>query len=172
MKRFRTPIIIFFMIIVLFLSFFVFPLIGYMIGMGYNFEWEQRYTNSLILSGTFILIWAIVLFVAVKTKSKLLFGMYKYYWLAVVGACIFAVLSILLDVNVLLTFLFFLAIFFMIPIHGIGSLLVIVGLASPRDDLTIFFLFVAVIILLVGVFVKRKFLSDNNTTNGEADTSS
>ena len=163
-KRFRMPIIIFSMIVVLFLSFFVFPIIGYSIEMGYGFEWQRRYVNSLIMSGAFILLWTIVLFVANKTKSRLLFELYKYYWLAVVGTCIFIVLGDLFNVDVFITFVFIIFFFFVIPIYGVSSLFVLAGFASSRDNLMIFSLFVAVIILLVGIFVKNKFLNENKST--------
>jgi len=160
------PIIIFLTITILFLSFFLFPYVGYFIAMGYgNFDWARRDVNSLIMSGIFILLWAIVLFVAVKTKSRLLLGLYKYYWLTVIGACIIAVLFALFEIDALLAFSFLSFIFLVLPIYGMGSLLIMSGFASPRDDLTVFYLLVAVIIFVVGIFVKHKFGDMNNSTN-------
>ena len=144
MKRFKTPIIILFAIAVLFKSLFIFPMLGYAIGMGYSFDWHRRNINSLIMSSVFILLWLIVLLVAAKTKSKLLLGIYKYYWLAVIIASVFVISFVLFDIHVFSIPAFFLFIFFMIPIHGIGI------------DFIAFPLLVAIIIFSIGFFVKQK----------------
>jgi len=170
MRRFKTPIVIVITLIVLFASFFIFPLIGFAIGMGDVFEWERREINSLTMSGVFILVWIIVLVIAAKLKSKFVFGVYLFYWLIVVGTCTFTILAVLFNVDVLFILLDYFVYFFVIPIYGVTSLLLIVGIASPQADLTVFCLFVAIIIFMSGVFVKRKFLHNSHSTNEKEDT--
>jgi len=170
MRKFKTSFIVVSAVIVLFASFFIFPLLGFAIAMGNGFEWERREINSLIMSGVFTLIWVLMLVVAAKLKSKFLFRIYIFYWLIVVATCAFTILAILFNADMLFIPLSYLFYFFVIPIHGVGSLLLIAGITSARDDSTVFYILVAIIIFLAGVFTKRKFLHDNHSTYEKEDT--
>ena len=141
------------MIVILFLSFFVFPFIE----RGYDHEWRHRRIQALILSGTFILLWGAVLLAAVKMKSKLLMRAYEYYWLAIVGSCFLVILTIEFQIYFLSIVAFFLAVFLIMPIYGAGSLLVMTGLVLPSDNLMLFYLLISLTAYIVGVFVNRNF---------------
>ncbi|MCL2407393.1 MAG: hypothetical protein FWC95_05635 [Defluviitaleaceae bacterium] len=144
MNKFQTPIIIFSTIIILFLSLFVFPVTGYII----LYPWADWSISILILSISFIFIWIILLFIAAKTKSALLFRIYRYYWLVLICSIVlFAFNNAFVDD----VFTFFLFILFVIPFYGITPIF--------NDNLTILYIFIPMIMFLAGIFIKRKFMN-------------
>lgn len=89
--------------------------------------------------------------------------MFKYYWLATVISFSLAGLLALLEVDT--TPIAFVPLLFILPIHGIGSLLVMTGVVSSHDDLMMIHLFVTVVIFFAGVLIKRKYLNEDFSAN-------
>ena len=70
-------------VLVAYLVLVVFPLFSSM----YGFSGITR--ESLIVTGIFMLVWLLILFCAVKVKSRLLFNLHIGYWWVVMVAFIF-----------------------------------------------------------------------------------
>jgi len=128
---------------VVLLSIIFFPIFGLMRG----FATISR--ESFIISCIFISMWLLVLFLAIKFKSKSIFNTYVYYWLIVnIISLLTAYTRILGEVGEILTG------FFINPSAGI---LFIITTGNAMVDYIIFIV-ITLVLFTVGFFAKRKII--------------
>lgn len=138
-------IIIMVIVLVLFMSLLIFPWFSFALGF------SGVGLGNFVITCIFISVWLFVLLVAVRFKSKALFNIYNYYWLAVTITClvVFAVSYL----EILEGFAFALFSFFLTPIIGIYYL----NMGSPMiQNATVFFF--SMLYCKIGFFAKRKAL--------------
>jgi hypothetical protein len=156
MKKYKTPIVILIMAVVLIASLYAFPILGYSIEMGYNnFNWHRRHLNSFILFCIFISMWVSVLFISIKIKSKLLFNTYYFYWLAVTIFIVFILTVSFLNIEFFYAPVYFLFIILYAPIFGVISLLA--GIILPDALVMVISVLIPLGMFRLGFYKKRKF---------------
>jgi len=122
-------------------SFAFFPIFGLMNGFATIGQ------ESFIISCIFIAMWLLVLFIAIKFRSKAIFNVYIYYWLAVnIVSLLTAFTDSLGGLGQILTG------FFITPTIGIFHL------SFTNDSRFDFAMFTVVLLALLagGLFAKRK----------------
>jgi len=132
---------------VILLSIIFFPVFGLMRG------YATISRESFIISCIFISMWLLVLFLAIKFKSKSIFNMYVYYWLAVNIISLFTT-YITSSAGMLGEVGEILAGFFINPIAGI---LFIITTGNAMLDYIIFII-ITLSLFTVGFFAKRKII--------------
>jgi len=149
MKIYKRIMLVLFILLILFLSLWVFPMLnlGFFGGLG-----GRIHIGNVIGMSIFIVMWLLILFIAVRFKSKAIFNLYICYWFAVSFACFALIFAVIVEVGGYI--LFFLYLYLVIPISGVFYLI---------ETNTILDIIVLSIIpfslLVIGFFTKSKTLS-------------
>ena len=139
-------------VLILLASLSFFPLLG----AAYGFAGISR--ANLVVTGVFVVVWMIVLFVAMIMRSRLLINMYLCYWLVIVAISMF--LGILRVMDVLQYIAFTLFILFITPLIGIYYLFSDAsGMVEMPVVVDVIILFIIPLcMLLLGLYVKKVFI--------------